>query len=236
MRAVLDTGTERSAHSLAERGCSSIVCASDFQDQTRFAIQNVKDTVTTVAAMKSASKELKVSMKEIKIDDIEDLHDGVWGRDWLGLVCCSRASRSSQRAVSPLIARARPVWLRLRLCCAPSSLSDMSDLLEDADEVNEIMGRAYGVPDELNEDDLMDGQAAEHTDEVRERRAVGTPCRCACDVCLTFVFSLPTWPRLCLCALSELGALEDEIAQEESEELPGLCAHARHIAGFDSAT
>ena len=37
------------------------------------------------------------------------------------------------------------------------SLSDMSDLLEDADEVNEIMGRAYGVPDELNEDDLMDG-------------------------------------------------------------------------------
>ena len=38
-----------------------------------------------------------------------------------------------------------------------SSLSDMSDLLEDADEVNEIMGRAYGVPDELNEDDLMDG-------------------------------------------------------------------------------
>ena len=54
------------------------------QDQTRFAIQNVKDTVTTVAAMKSASKELKVSMKEIKIDDIEDLHDGPWQRlDWL---------------------------------------------------------------------------------------------------------------------------------------------------------
>ena len=45
-------------------------------DQTRFAIQNVKDTVTTVAAMKSASKELKVAMKDIKIDDIEDLHDG----------------------------------------------------------------------------------------------------------------------------------------------------------------
>lgn len=36
-------------------------------DQTRFALQNVKDTVTTVAAMKSASKELKVGMKEIKM-------------------------------------------------------------------------------------------------------------------------------------------------------------------------
>jgi charged multivesicular body protein 5 len=51
----------------------------------------------------------------------------------------------------------------------------MSDMLEDADEINEIMGRAYGVPEELDENDLMD----------------------------------------------ELGALEDEIAQEESEELPG---------------
>jgi len=36
--------------------------------------------------------------------------------------------------------------------------ADMSDLLEDADEVNEIMGRAYGVPEELDEDDLMNGQ------------------------------------------------------------------------------
>lgn len=44
-------------------------------DQTRFAIQNVKDTVTTVGAMKAASKELAVGMKQIKIDDIEDLHD-----------------------------------------------------------------------------------------------------------------------------------------------------------------
>lgn len=101
-------------------------------DQTRFAIQNVKDTVTTVGAMKAASKELKVSMKQIKIDDIEDLHD------------------------------------------------DMTDMLEDADEMNEVLGRAYGVPEELDENDLMD----------------------------------------------ELGALEDEIAQEESEELPSYLLNA----------
>jgi len=101
-------------------------------DQTRFAIQNVKDTVTTVNAMKAASTQLKTEMKQLNLDQIEDLHD------------------------------------------------DMSDLLEDAEEVNEIMGRAYGVPEELDEADLMD----------------------------------------------ELGALEDELAQEESEELPSYLVNA----------
>lgn len=110
-------------------------------DQTRFAIQNVKDTVTTVAAMKDASKTLKTSMKEIKIDDIEDLHD------------------------------------------------DMSDMLEDADEINEVMGRAYGVPEELDENDLMD----------------------------------------------ELGALEDELQQEESEELPSYLLNAASANKTSSA-
>lgn len=109
-------------------------------DQTRFAVQNVKDTVTTVSAMKNASKELAVGMKQIKIDDIEDLHD------------------------------------------------DMSDMLEDADEINEIMGRAYGVPDELNEEDLMD----------------------------------------------ELDALEDEIAEEESEELPDYLLNAASASKVQS--
>jgi len=77
-------------------------------DQTQFAQQNVKDTITTVAAMKDASKGLKVEMKKVKVDEIEDLHD------------------------------------------------DMTDMLEDTDEINEIMGRAYGVPEDVDETDLMD--------------------------------------------------------------------------------
>jgi len=44
-------------------------------DQTKFAQENVKDTAMTVEAMKSANKELKTQVKEINIDDIEDLHD-----------------------------------------------------------------------------------------------------------------------------------------------------------------
>jgi len=76
-------------------------------DQTKFAQQNVSDTILTVNAMKDAQKSLKVDMKKVNISEVEDLHD------------------------------------------------DMNDLLEDADEINDIMGRSYGVPEELNEEDLM---------------------------------------------------------------------------------
>jgi len=44
-------------------------------DQTKFAQENVKESVTMVEAMKNASTELKTSMKEIDIDAVEDLHD-----------------------------------------------------------------------------------------------------------------------------------------------------------------
>ena len=79
----------------------------------------------------------------------------VRGRDWLGLLPAG-ISIHPPCAVSALILL--PCFaLAASSFALRSSLSDMSDLLEDADEVNEIMGRAYGVPDELNEDDLMDG-------------------------------------------------------------------------------
>jgi len=56
----------------------------------------------------------------------------------------------------------------------------MSDVLEDTDEINEIMGRSYGVPEELDENDLMD----------------------------------------------ELNSLEDELAEEETEETPAYLVNA----------
>jgi charged multivesicular body protein 5 len=43
--------------------------------QTAFAIDSVKDTVTTVAAMKNANATLKKSVKAINIDEIEDITD-----------------------------------------------------------------------------------------------------------------------------------------------------------------
>lgn len=40
-------------------------------EQTNFATESVKDTVSVVQAMKSASKEMKTTMKKLNIDKIE---------------------------------------------------------------------------------------------------------------------------------------------------------------------
>ncbi|CAN0014268.1 unnamed protein product [Discosporangium mesarthrocarpum] len=44
-------------------------------EQTSFAIDSVKDTQTTVAAMKSAGKTLKTEVKKMDLNEIEDLTD-----------------------------------------------------------------------------------------------------------------------------------------------------------------
>eukprot|EP00904_Undaria_pinnatifida_P004136 jgi/Undpi1/13723/HiC_scaffold_9.g03376.m1 len=44
-------------------------------EQTSFAIDSIKDTATTVAAMKDASKTLKAEVKKIDINKVEDLTD-----------------------------------------------------------------------------------------------------------------------------------------------------------------
>jgi len=36
----------------------------------------------------------------------------------------------------------------------------MEDLLEDSNEIQEIMGRSYGVPEELDEADLQAGEGS----------------------------------------------------------------------------
>ena len=74
-------------------------------EQTVFATQTLKDTKTTVNAMKQGVKEMKKEFKHVNIDKIEDLQD------------------------------------------------DLADMLEDANEVQEALGRTYGVPD-LDEADL----------------------------------------------------------------------------------
>jgi len=74
-------------------------------EQANFATQTLKDTKTTVDAMKLGVKEMKREYKKIDIDQIEDLQD------------------------------------------------DMEDMLEQANEVQEALGRQYGTPD-IDEADL----------------------------------------------------------------------------------
>jgi len=48
-----------------------VVCCLPFCHQTTFAMENVKDTMATVDAMKSAHKSLKADVKKINIDKVE---------------------------------------------------------------------------------------------------------------------------------------------------------------------
>merc|ERR1711973_818985 len=74
-------------------------------EQVNYSTQMLKDTKTTVNAMKVGVKEMKKEFKNVNIDQIEDLQD------------------------------------------------DLADMLEDANEVQEALGRSYGMPD-VDEDEL----------------------------------------------------------------------------------
>ncbi|KAJ1547309.1 cell division control protein [Nowakowskiella sp. JEL0078] len=75
-------------------------------EQANFATENLKNTLTTVDAMKMASKELKTQYKKINIDKIENMQD------------------------------------------------EMEDLLEQAGEIQDAIGRTYGLPEDVDEADL----------------------------------------------------------------------------------
>jgi len=81
-------------------------------EQVNFASQTMKDTVTTVSAMKDANGALKKQFKSISLDEIEDLQD------------------------------------------------DLSDLLEVNNEIQETLGRSYGLPSDVDESELEDELAA----------------------------------------------------------------------------
>ncbi|KAJ3289895.1 hypothetical protein HK104_007147 [Borealophlyctis nickersoniae] len=75
-------------------------------EQASMATENLKTTLVTVDAMKSANKELKQQYKKINITKIERVQD------------------------------------------------EMEDLLEQANDIQETLGRSYGLPEDVDEDDL----------------------------------------------------------------------------------
>ncbi|ESP02773.1 hypothetical protein LOTGIDRAFT_212293 [Lottia gigantea] len=74
-------------------------------EQQNFAISSLKDTKTTVDAMKVGVKDFKKAYKHVNIDQIENMQD------------------------------------------------ELEDLMEMADEVQDVMGRSYGMP-EVDDDEL----------------------------------------------------------------------------------
>ncbi|THH30692.1 hypothetical protein EUX98_g3487 [Antrodiella citrinella] len=76
-------------------------------ESANLATENLRNTMATVDAMKTANKELRKQYGKIDIDKIETIH------------------------------------------------YDMEDLLEQANEIQETLGRSYAVPDEIDESDLQ---------------------------------------------------------------------------------
>lgn len=79
-------------------------------EQTNFATQMLKDTKTTVDAMRLGVKEMKKEYKKVNISAIEDLQD------------------------------------------------ELEDMMDQANEVQEVMGRSYGVGDDIDEAELEAGR------------------------------------------------------------------------------
>lgn len=82
--------------------------------------------------MRVANKEMKKQYKGIDIDKIEV---GGWVVELANPICYPRDRTDDQ-----------------------SIHYDMEDLIEQANEIQESLGRSYGVPDEVDEMDLQAGE------------------------------------------------------------------------------
>jgi charged multivesicular body protein 5 len=96
--------------------------------------------MATVDAMQSANKEMKKQYKNINIDKIE------------ARLCTSRVEGDSSR-LPCLLTRSDFLFTR-----AQSIHYDMEDLIDQANEIQESLGRSYGVPEEIDEADLQAGK------------------------------------------------------------------------------
>lgn len=95
---------------------------------------NLRNTMATVDAMKQANKEMKKTYGKLDIDKIE----------------------------VPFPSKLRCIFncdsIVLKLFDTQSIHYDMEDLIEQANEIQESLGRTYGVPDEVDEADLEAGK------------------------------------------------------------------------------
>ncbi len=131
-------------------------------EQTSFTIDSIKDTQTTVAAMKAANTQFKTEFKKMNVDEIEDT------------VSCGTFYTAVHLTDCCFI-----------LLCAflISKVDDLADMMEGMNEVNDILSRSFDVGDEIDEDDLdaelegLDDELAalDAVDEQEEQEVTATP-------------------------------------------------------------
>lgn len=98
----------------------------------------------------------------------------------------------------------------------------MSDLLEQSNEIQEIMGRTYGVPDDIDEGDLEAGNASscvcltQHTVNTSHLCLISSCCRFSIAASCIFI-CIGMLLTICL----ELEGLDDlDLGELESDSTP----------------
>ncbi|RUP43862.1 Snf7-domain-containing protein [Jimgerdemannia flammicorona] len=102
-------------------------------EQAHLTTENLRNVATTIDAMKVANKEMKRAYKGVNIDKI-DVSLGEFLEVWM------------------LIGIAEAWWQSAR--SPPYAFDEIEDLMEQANDVQEALGRSYNLPDEIDEDDL----------------------------------------------------------------------------------
>ena len=97
-------------------------------ESAALATENLRNTMATVDAMKIANKEMRKQYGKIDVDKIE-------------VSLCGDCQTDAIRTEFMV----------------QSMQYDMEDLLEQANEIQETLGRSYAVPDEIDEADLEAG-------------------------------------------------------------------------------
>mmetsp|Transcript_2262 Transcript_2262/g.5805 ORF Transcript_2262/g.5805 Transcript_2262/m.5805 type:complete len:179 (-) Transcript_2262:120-656(-) len=95
-------------------------------EQTNFTIDSVKDTITTVDAMKAASKTLKTEFKKVNIDKIDDLQDDL--ADMM----------EDMNEVQDVLGRSYDVGEDVDEADLDAELDALGDELEADDELNDV--------------------------------------------------------------------------------------------------
>lgn len=106
-------------------------------EQANYATQTLKDTQATVVAMKEGVKQMQKEFKNINIDQIE-VRRLIIGGLYQVYICgnCDWSIYSMHDVIG-----------------TQDMQDDLADMLEQADEVQEAMGRSYGMP-EIDDDEL----------------------------------------------------------------------------------
>jgi charged multivesicular body protein 5 len=110
-------------------------------DQVSFTTQNMQDTANQVKAMKAANKELKVAFKS-KVRASTPAHHPPW----------TQVSPTSNGKWLRCVTKTGWAAQDLDVNRIEAMQDEMSDLMEQSNEIQDVLGRNYSVPDDLDEE------------------------------------------------------------------------------------